>query len=204
LDVFLIGHAQAINQRIRALENQINFLIESIKDTQSAIRAFDVKAGTLGVLLFIPIYKIDKFARVISNVRHASNFEILLFTLDMFLWIFSIFLVLMSLVSVSDPAEKIRGERPHGTFYSAYLFKMNWKQYILCFHCESTKTISEEIQKLPSTEELITSELCYEKMKLVYIRTLKSGRIKIGIWSTALWIFFTIYFYSIYVGKICH
>ena len=127
LDVFLIGQSQAINQRIKALENQINFLIESIKDTQSAIRAFDVKAGTLGVLLFTPIYKIDKFAGLISNVRNLSDFEIFLFALDAFLWIFSIFLVLMSLVSISDPAEKIRGERPHGMFYGAYLFDMNWK-----------------------------------------------------------------------------
>ena len=180
---------------------KISFLYESIRDIQSSIRSLDVKAGIIAALLFIPIYKLSDFSSFVSNILQKSDIIVFFFSLNALFWIFSIIIVFMAIVAISDPAEKIRGECPIGSFYGSYLFRVGWLQYLFNWPCQSTKTLQQDIAAVPSEENDIILELGYERAKLIYIRSVKNKRIFICTISTFIWLVFTVILYSACGGK---
>lgn len=164
------------------------FLYQAVQDTQSTIRALDVKSGFIFVVIVQPLLNFGALNTFYKNSIHIGcNFLSVLFFLIIFFWICSLFLLLKTIMPISNPLLNIkeRGDKPD-CFYLGGLFKLSLLDAFFNCNVQSTKTPKQYIEGFNSSD--IEIVLALEKIKLCYIRDVKSKRINYCIWLVFGWI----------------
>ncbi len=174
-----------------SLSYKIEFLYKSIEDIQSTIRAIDIKAGFLFVVIFLPVTVLDKIFVVGYTLSSMSLVYWLPIIPAVIFWGASLYLLFKTLLPIANPREKIKGEKPSGIFYGANLFALS--KYSDCFfnsNSESNTDVNDYVDQIPNEELDIIKELTFEKMKITYIRDIKIIRSNLLIKTTYLWLIF--------------
>jgi len=167
---------------------KIEFLYKSIEDTQSTIRAVDIKVGFMFVVIFLPITAMSNILTVGNGLITISHCYWWIITLITVLWGISLYLLFKTIVSISNPSERIDGEKPNGMFYGASLFSLSKADCFFNLPIKSAKNITDYANKMPTSEEELYKELIFEKMKLIYIRDIKIHRSSLLFKVTFFWL----------------
>jgi len=168
---------------------KIEFLYKSIEDTQSTIRAIDIKASFMFVIVFLPITALKEILEIGDLLITTSGYYCFPIVLTIILWFISLYLLFKTIVSISNPAEQIGGDKPSGAFYGASLFPLSKIDYFFNFPIKSKKDINEYVKLIPSNEDDLVKELSFEKIKLTYIREIKIHRSNLLFRATFYWLF---------------
>jgi hypothetical protein len=154
---------------------KINFLYQSIADTQGTIRAIDVKTGFLFVIIFLPLSELKNIIEICKVLFEASSLYYLGLS-SFLLWFLSVITLFRCTVSISNPKDHIEGNVPDGTFFTSSLYTLSFIDNFINFPIKSNVSVEEYTNKLPQNEKCIIEELSFEKMKLAYIRDVKIKR----------------------------
>ncbi|MCD6670315.1 hypothetical protein LT068_14670 [Vibrio cholerae] len=158
-------------------DKQIEFLYQSISDTQSTIRAIDVKLGFLFVVVFLPVVAIPKIHEVYQQIKIAFIYNLLSYSL-LIIWGLSLFFLYKALASIRNPESVI--ENIHSgdncSFYNGDLFSFKAIDVFFNFPIVAKKNINQKCSLLPQNEDEIISSLVLETVKIAYIRDLKIKR----------------------------
>lgn len=186
------------------MKETTDFLHTSICDIQSTIRAVDVKAGFLFLMLFTPLYSMDKLAPLLTCVFVESRLHSALIITFILSWILAITCAFMAIAAISNPANKVTGAKKcMGSFYGGDLYNLTIFDVFYNFRNTSNRTVDEEIDILPKNEGDTIAELTFEKLKLTYIRDIKLCRINFCIKVTAAWLLIGALTYIIHIcGKL--
>jgi hypothetical protein len=152
----------------------IDFLYQSINDTQSTIRALDTKIGFLFVITFIPITKLKETINSLLAAQTLSPCHTLLIAIMVIFWSISFVSIFLGLTPRVNKLEQNTDNTPNGSFYSIKIYEPS--------------SINESIKKLPKNQDEIIEELSFERLKLGKIRRIKIKMIKICIHATFSWI----------------
>lgn len=181
------------------MDKKIDFLYASISDIQSTIRSIDVKSGFMFVLLFTPIYNFDKTSLLYRAILNKPVWFHCAVIINILIWLLAITSLLMSVVAIANPSKHVSGASEPGSFYGGDLFSLSLADTFINFRNVSARSVQQEISKLPEKEENIIHELTFEKIKLSYIRAIKTKRFTFCIYSTFLWIFTGMILYIFYL-----
>lgn len=169
-------------------DRKIQFLYQSISDTQAIIRGLDVKIGFLFVVVFLPLAGMKEAAAVYKGLAGFSSFAGFAALMVVLLWIVSVYLLFKAKIAISNPSKFVDGCTPQGVFFDGAQFKMSFVDAFFNFPMKSEKTIEENIKRLPASDDQIISELMYEKMKLAYIRDVKIKRVTLCSVFVVFWV----------------
>ena len=178
-------------------DKQIEFLYNSISDSQEIIRAIDTKVSFLLVIIIIPLSSLGKIYQKCNMLYDSHTLWYILVIPFILFWLISGAALLKTLVGISNPRDHVFGlpqkpnkyYRPNGSFYGGYLFSFNPKKNFTGFlynishnfynhKIKSNHSIYTEIKKLPKDDDEIIKELVLEKIKITYIREIKILRSK--------------------------
>lgn len=165
------------------------FLYQSIEDSRSTIRAIDIKAGFLFVIIFQPLLHFSVITTKFTELCTGSTLWSLLVAVFTVCWGLSLFFLLRSVLSISNPVDQITGGTPNDIFYDGGLFRLNiWDAF---FNRTGRARVSfeERVNQVREGEQTIYESLVFEKMKLGYIRDIKMKRINACIWCLLCWLF---------------
>ena len=175
--------------------NKENLLQESINDTQSTIRAIDVKAGFFLVFLCMPLSQMGEITIGLNSLVKYSNLSLLLIILDFILWAASLLILVFSVFPLNNPKDSIDfngyQNHPKGFFFGGYLFpKLEFLSALNIYHIPktSTKFIDEKNYLDYLTDEKVKEELLFERLKLICIRDLKIKRLQRSLFITVCWV----------------
>ncbi len=165
------------------LQETTEFAYEAMRDSRDTIRAIDFKANALLVVLAIVGANIEKLAGAERFLfARAGEFvcQVLLTagTAGALAWLISLLASCMILVGKYDPIGLVVDrEGASGVFFSAASFPMSiwrfplWPRSMpasLAMHCEA----------MTLSDSAILREICFEHLKLTYIRQAKSIRLR--------------------------
>lgn len=167
---------------------KINFLYQSISDTQATIRALDVKIGFLFIVIFIPFVELNDIFNIYMEIKNKSNCYSIITSLTIIFWIASFLSLFSSAVSISDPKKHIKGEKPSGIFFTRDLFNIGFIDNFINLPTSSNLNTDEYAKKIPNNEDDIIKELSFEKMKITYIRDIKIKRSSFCSIMTFCWV----------------
>lgn len=173
--------------------NKINFIYNTILDTQATIKAIDVKLGALIAGLLLPLSFLGRIWAHINNVSSSVS-PFLGCTLGLvyfIVWFISIFLLIKTLSAIDNPTFHIKNDcQANGVFYSGGLYSL--KVHDLFGKRKTLKSninITDFISNYPENDSDIVKELSFEHMKLIYIRDIKLYRLKAALISIFIWVF---------------
>jgi len=177
-------------------EKQINFLINSINDSQGIIKAVDTKIGVLIAILSFPLTNIGKIYTCISSLLINSDglrhYSYIFVSITFFcFWFIAFYVAIKGIIAIGNPSKNILvlESKPNGSFYSGDLFK--YKVRDIFYNCDTTKsnrTLTEQIKSIPSTDESLIRELIFEQMKVVFIRDKKILRLNKAFNFALMWL----------------
>jgi hypothetical protein len=157
------------------------FLTKSIEDIQATIRALDVKASGLLVVLVVPLTATDKLGDALRALHRLSPWHMWPLTAC---WGLSLLFALLTLWAIANPADRIPAEdQPAGTYYGASLFSLHIGDFTPWPWTKSRYSVSSWLARCPSVPEDVVKELAFEQMKLTYIRDVKILRLR---WALSL------------------
>jgi hypothetical protein len=161
-------------------EENSNFLINAINDTQNVIRAVDTKIQILFALLAIPTLNIGEIIPAAKALWNASCYSIPKQSLVIAfygLWIIAVYIAFKCLSGIGSPIGHIKGDKSlTGVFYLGDEFTFSWKNCFRNGRVISKNSIDEILKKLPKSKKEVLDELMFELIKVVYIRDLKLFR----------------------------
>lgn len=157
--------------------NIIEFLLSSINDIQSTIRAIDAKIIAIIVIIILPFTSVELMVKVFCNsIKMYTVIGYIFIPIYIVAWLACLLFAFLCLLSINNPTKEIKNNIDvKGFFYGPILCKSkkpNLKKYIRNF-----KTIN------------IENELLFEQMKLVYIRDKKIKRQKIALIAALIVLF---------------
>jgi len=157
---------------------QADFLSKAIEDIQGTIRALDVKASALLVVLAVPLAAAENLGEGVKALRASSSW--LLWALVV-AWAISLAFALLTLGAIANPAGCVPEEdRPLGTFYGATLFDVRLSDLTPWTKTKSRHSVSTWLTRCPGSPEAAAMELAFEQMKLAYIRDVKILRVRVA------------------------
>lgn len=169
-------------------DEKMVFLYEAVKDTQSTIRALDVKAGFIFVVIVQPLLNVKHVSEFYnSSVLSGGIIFKVMCLITVLFWILSLFLLFRTIMPISNPAKNVSGnEKQFDCFYLAGLF--NFTRLDIFFNCNvlSRETPEQYLSRLNDLD--VKTILAIEKLKLSYIRDIKSIRVNNCIKNVFLWI----------------
>jgi len=112
-------------------EKQIEFLYQSINDTQATIRAIDVKIGFLFVIIFLPLTAIEGLCKAIGKIWASPQHFGFILIITALLWIFSVYVLFKSLAPITDIKKHMIGTIPDDTFYTGGMPVVEFKNIFL-------------------------------------------------------------------------
>lgn len=170
-------------------DKKIEFLYQSVQDTQGTIRAIDVKLGFLFVVMLLPIIAIPAIYIVYLKIQVVLLYKLLCLFSGL-VWCMSLFLLFKGLISIKNPKKIIENLNTQTTcsFYDGDLYKFKLIDLFFNYPIVSNKTIEQKIEEIPSEEDEIIKALIVEKFKLAYIRDVKLKRSSLCILSTFVWV----------------
>ncbi|MEI8209558.1 MAG: hypothetical protein WCG16_10165 [Methylococcales bacterium] len=179
------------------MDKKSDFIAAAINDTQSTIRAIDLKVATLLVMILAPFAKIDRVFWHLSHLAthlHTLPFLIIVF-IFIFTWILSLIALVRSICAIDNPSQHIINSSLYtGRFYAGGLYMLNIMDVF--FNLEKTKAsmdVQTFVDTIPDNEQAIEKELAFEKMKLAYIRDIKLNRLDWGMRFALIWFAFGIF-----------
>lgn len=178
------------------IEKQINFLINSINDTQGIIKAIDTKIGILIAILSFPLTNIGKIYFCINSLLHNSQqweYSFYLFIIVTFFcfWFLAFYSAIKGVAAIGNPVENIliNDPSPKGSFYSGDLFTHKIKDiFYNCRSAKSKRSIDDQLAFIPNSDESLIRELIFEQMKLVFIRDKKILRLSASFNIALIWL----------------
>ncbi len=201
--------------RLKTMEGEqpkdtvLNFMYQSIADTQAIIRAIDAKLGFILVVNLIPITNLGKmFDRIKDIILVPQCFyllltKLILTSLCLIAWITACISIYRGLTAIDNPSGHVKDFKIpglKGTFYSGGLFKTKFFDALYNRRrLVSEKTCGEYKKDMPIDESEIFQELSFEKMKLAYIRDVKMKRQSCAFKSTAYWISLGVIIYVLFM-----
>lgn len=178
------------------MEDKINFLYQSLNDTQATIKAIDVKIGFLFVIAFMPITVLQTLNSTVMEIWSSSSIYKLCLISICGTWLLSVIYLFLALTSISDPNKHMHGDKPSGLFYGKGIFKIETENFGLKIKVTSNLTVDEVVSSLPDQNGIL-KELTYEKMKITYIREIKLGYYSRSTKLMFFWLFLSTAIYLI-------
>lgn len=179
------------------MDRKIEFLYQSITDTQATIRAVDVKIGFLFMVAFLPFTLVKDSVDIVLSLWQSNYFTRMLIFIAIMAWLASTVNLFLTLMLISNPEPAIHGVKPSGLFFGGGLFSTKYSYLWLRTRTHSLYTVSEVVEQLPDNELLI-SELVYEKMKLTYVRDVKFFRCRMSAGFMCVWLFLSVAMFLYY------
>ncbi len=165
-----------------------DFLYASITDAQGTIRSIDVRAGFLFVVLFLPLSMLDKIWVIYGFPARPSKVMTGWIVVDLLIWALAIVALFNCVAAIDDPTRHIRGAAGKGSFYGGDLFNLSSAHIFFNLATQSKRSVGEEKDTLPKNDNELETELVYEKIKLIYIRTIKIKRFTAAARLTVIWL----------------
>jgi len=183
------------------MRSRLEFLASAVAEAQATIRALDVKLAALLVATLAPAPLLPSIALCFSGIYKTWSGIIVGSALIIFCgtWALAVTCFAMALGAIHNPAAHVKNEKS----YSGSLFSPGLYRFAPLDAIKNRKTViselepSEHLQRLPSREDEIESELSFEHLKLIYIRDLKIFRLRWGYRFSALTIFLGATFYAV-------
>jgi len=183
-------------------ERKIEFLYQSINDTQATIRALDVKIGFLFVVIFLPLAAIEGISKALvvlwDSPYHFGAVSIVVGVA----WLFSVYFLFKSLSAITDINKHMIGIVPEDTFYKGGMPLIGFKNLLSVNDVRADLSVKEYLNKLPKDENELLSELASEKMKVSLIRNVKTFRVKVCTNLTLMWLAFGMFLSVVFLFKI--
>ena len=172
--------------------NKLDFISAAILDTQTTIRAIDVKVAALLVGILAPLPNIN---RIFSHLNHFGVQSprwlfcgvVVLFLLS---WLLALLALVRAIGGIDNPDQHIiNTSNCRGIFYAGGLYTLG---IVDVFFNRNIIKASKDLQlfaaQLPANETEIETELVFEQMKLAYIRDVKLNRLHWGLRFSLLWL----------------
>lgn len=179
----------------------VTYIESSILDTQSTIRAIDTKCGILFAILAAPVFSSERILIILINMHNSGGIRSIISATIAIFWLLTLYILFMTIAAISNPADKVRNEKCHGTFFCGDLFKFGLLDVLCNLRNSSSISVSDLSKKISSNEHNIIDELIFEKMKLTYIRSMKLHRFKYCIYLSAIIMFSIVVCYAFYAAK---
>ncbi|GAB6263668.1 hypothetical protein [Photobacterium sp. R1] len=157
-------------------QRKVEFLYQSIADTQQTIRATDVKLGFLFVLFLSPMIGFNEIFKVFNNLKEVSDMYYYASLFTATLWIFGLYCLLLAVKSIVNPSLEETNTSAKGRFYNGDLFHFNFFDNLVTFPIKPIVQPTDFTNQLPSNVNAVIDELSIEVYKLVYIRDVKIRR----------------------------
>lgn len=171
---------------------KIDFITMALVDTQSTIRAIDVKIGALLTGMLLPIASLGKIWWHLNHISLAINHVVVIMAGIFFfsLWIFSVLLLVRAISAIDSPTNHIiNSDQYKGAFYGAYLYKFGWRDMIVNrAENKATKEVNQFVDDYPDSRETTVLALTFEHMKLIYIRDIKLFRLNLALKLGFIWL----------------
>lgn len=169
--------------------NRVNFLLASIVDMQSSIRAYDTKIIAIFVIIALPITQLNLLISIYYQLIKASVFwGIILLGSFVFCWLMSLIFSFLCVLSIDNPVDKAKNDSgAKGFFYTGNLYNLKFKNLLFINSVKSTSKLSDRLHSILVMN--VEEELVYEQMKLAYIRDIKSKRQKVALIFTFIGLF---------------
>lgn len=183
-----------VRRGIEMEERKVEFLYQSISDSQGTIRALDVKLGFFFVVIFLPLVALKEIMDIYKVIEGVCYYFIPSL-ISVLAWVTSFLSLFFSALSIGNPMNKIDtsiddlSEDTKSAFYNGNVFQLNILSLVNSRLVKVRKNLREKTSSLPSDMSKLIYVLSLESMKLSYIREVKIYRINICMYATLVWIF---------------
>lgn len=183
-------------------EKQIEFLYQSISDTQATIRAIDVKIGFLFVIIFLPLTAIEGICKAIVQLWASPQHFGFILIITAILWCFSVYVLFRSLTPITDINKHMIGTIPDDTFYAGGMPIVKINKFFSIGDIRANQDVQSFLSTIPQNEQDLLKELASEKMKISLIRNVKNLRVSVCTnltlgWLTLGMILSTIFYFGL-------
>lgn len=174
------------------MDEKLQFIRDSILDTQTTIRSIDTKVAVLLVLLLAPLSNLGRISTHIENfiINFPSFWDWLIVVLFVAAWSIAIISAIRVISAIDNPsAHIVNNNLCIGIYYSGDLFKPGILDvFINRDVLKASKDIDKHLHAMPNDINIIERELVFEQMKLIYIRDIKLIRLSFSIHATYIWL----------------
>jgi hypothetical protein len=163
--------------------NRLDFMTSSLGDIQATIRALDVKISAVMVCMFSPIAVSDKIYDFLKENALKDHRAVIYWITIWFIlsWITAVFLLIRAIGAIENPSSRVQ-HKTGGTYYAGNLFDLGFFDTFYIKDIIKSKTsVDGFLGLLPKDSNEFELELCFEIMKLAFIRDVKIIRFKFGI-----------------------
>lgn len=166
------------------MHSRLDFLSAAVAEAQATIRALDVKLAALLVAALVPVPLLASIAECFAGIYKAWGGVFVGVTLIVFCcaWSLSIVCFALAIGAISSPAAHVKSAASYtGSLFSPGLYRFTLLDAVANRDAVlSQLEPSAHLQRLPSSEAEIESELSFEHLKLIYIRDIKLLRLRWG------------------------
>ncbi|MBD3319838.1 MAG: hypothetical protein GF350_01950 [Chitinivibrionales bacterium] len=193
------GEAEIRPQNSEPGEEQLRLISQSINDVQGSIGVVDGKLKFLAVFQVAPLARIDDliifFELRFETAAHqlATNqipWQLLPVLIFLVFWFLGILCTFSGISAISDPSRHIKGWKKTTLtqFFPGELFSPNILDLLIDRPSLSSSIGVEEYMKtVPKKRIDILQILCFERMKLAYIFSMKILRQQKAFFFTIMW-----------------
>ncbi len=168
--------------------SKIEFLYQSLSDTQAIIRATDVKLGFLFAIVLLPITIFSDLYVIALNLANDSKIMMVGLGLVATIWLLSFYTLFLGVVAISNPYKSVSGKKAKGSFHAGDLFNFKFTDRFINRPVFSKYTVDDFVKILPEDDAEIIKELVFEKIKIAYIRDIKTKRASQCVVLAFIWI----------------
>lgn len=179
-------------------EKKIEFLYQSINDTQATIRATDVKIGFLFVVIFLPLTAVDGLSKAVVKLWASPHHFGIVSIITAILWLFSVYMLFKSLTPITDIKKHMIGVIPNDTFYTGGMPVVGMRNFFSIGDVRATQDVQTYLSAIPQSEQALLEELASEKMKVSLIRNVKNLRVNVCTNLTLGWLTLGMFLSTIY------
>lgn len=174
----------------------LDFLYQSISDTQGTIRAIDTKLSIIIAILSLPFTTIGKICNRFYRIPELYQqypqkaLAYTMFTVFGLLWLMAFVISFRGLIGIDNPSLHIKkSNNIKGIFFNGDLYRCKFVDaFTNSKKVLSIRTLNQQIGMLPTTKKELVNELAYEQMKLTYIRHMKQLRHNWAYQMTFYWL----------------
>jgi ABC-type multidrug transport system fused ATPase/permease subunit len=189
------------------MHNKLDFVSAAILDTQSTIRAIDVKVAALLVGIVAPLPNINRIFFHLNHfgVQSPRMFFYGVVVLFLLSWLLALIALVRAIGVIDNPAQHIiNASNCKGMFYAGGLYSLGIADVFFNRNImKASKDLHSFVAQLPDNEPEIETELVFEQMKLAYIRDIKINRLRWGLQFSLLWLVLGIAIYLCSKYLIC-
>lgn len=174
------------------MDNKIDFIAAAINDTQSTIRATDVKVGVLLTGVLLPLSSLGSIWPNFVTLSSVFDPWVGLVTglIFFFLWLIVVITLVKTISAIDNPSAHIVNSNDFkGSFYGGGLYQFSFIDSLINRSIiKANKDVLRIESEYPDSKDAITTELSYEHMKLIYIREIKLFRLNFALKTSLLWL----------------